>query len=164
MARIRKFRLTSPPNRYICPVVYTTGVFVHRVVLDRQSAIPLYYQIQQTLLEQIRSGAIKVGQPVPSEQELSQRMGVSRMTARQALKSLCHLGVAYSHRGKGTFVSRAKLEKDFRQVLSFCEEMRSRGSQPRSRVLAFKRMTPSSCVGEPRNRAPKKQAMCLTRI
>ncbi len=137
---------------------------MHRVVLDRQSAIPLYYQIQQTLLEQIRSGAIKVGQPVPSEQELSQRMGVSRMTARQALKSLCHLGVAYSQRGKGTFVSRAKLEKDFRQVLSFSEEMRVRGSQPRSRVLAFKRITPSSGVADALHLSPKEQAFFLKRI
>jgi GntR family transcriptional regulator, N-acetylglucosamine utilization regulator len=137
---------------------------VNRVVLDRQSAIPLYYQIQQALLEQIRSGALKVGQPVPSEQELSQRMGVSRMTARQALKSLCHLGVAYSQRGKGTFVSRAKLEKDFRQVLSFSEEMRVRGSHPRSRVLAFKRITPSSDVADALRLSPNEQAFFLKRI
>lgn len=96
-------------------------------ILNRQSVIPLYYQIQQNLLEQIRSGAFKAGQPVPSEQEIAGRMGVSRMTARQALKALCTLGVAYSRRGKGTFVSHMKLEKDFRQVLSFSEEMRARG-------------------------------------
>ena len=137
---------------------------MQRVVLDRQSAIPLYYQIQQALLEQIRSGALKVGQPVPSEQELSQRMGVSRMTARQALKSLCHLGIAYSQRGKGTFVSRAKLEKDFRQVLSFSEEMRVRGSQPRSRVLAFKRVTPSSEVADALRLSQREQAFLLKRI
>jgi GntR family transcriptional regulator len=117
-------------------------------VLDRQSVVPLYYQIQQRLLEQIRSGALKAGQPVPSEQEIAAAMGVSRMTARQALKSLCSLGVAYSQRGKGTFVSRIKLEKDFRQVLSFSEEMLARGSRPRSRVLAFRRVRPDSGVAE----------------
>jgi GntR family transcriptional regulator len=117
-------------------------------VLDRQSVVPLYYQIQQSILDQIRSGALKTGQPVPSEQELAQRLGVSRMTARQALKSLCNMGVAYSQRGKGTFVSNSKLEKDFRQVLSFSEEMSARGSHPRSKVLVFKRARPDSQVAD----------------
>jgi GntR family transcriptional regulator len=80
--------------------------------LDRYSGVPLYYQIQQHLLEQIRSGSWKAGQPVPSEQEIAQLTGVSRMTARQALKSLCNLGLTYSQRGKGTFVSRIKTGKE----------------------------------------------------
>src|SRR3989449_11466997 len=116
------------------------------LILDRQSVVPLYYQIQQSLLGQIRSGELAVGAPMPSEQEIAARLGVSRMTARQAVKSLCHLGVAYSQRGKGTFVSGTKLEKNFRQVLSFSEEMEARGAQPRSRVLAFKRIHPNEQV------------------
>jgi DNA-binding GntR family transcriptional regulator len=105
--------------------------------LDRHSAVPLYYQIQQHLLGQIRSGVLKPGEPVPSEQEISARLRISRMTARQALKSLCEMGVAYSQRGKGTFVSEIKLEKNFRQALSFSEEMQARGSRPQSRVLSL---------------------------
>lgn len=105
--------------------------------LDRHSVVPLYYQIQQHLLAQIRVGAIKPGQPVPSELAISTRLRISRMTARQALKSLCDLGVVYTQRGKGTFVSEIKLEKSFRQLLSFSEEMSARGSRPASRVLSF---------------------------
>ena len=73
--------------------------------LDRHSVVPLYYQIQQHLLAQIRAGVLKPGEPIPSEQEISDRLRISRMTARQALKSLCDLGVTHSQRGKGTFVS-----------------------------------------------------------
>ncbi len=40
-------------------------------VLDRQSVVPLYYQIQQRLLEQIRSGKLKAGDLVPSEQDIA---------------------------------------------------------------------------------------------
>lgn len=105
--------------------------------LDRHSVVPLYYQIRRSLLEGLRSGALKSGDLVPSEEEISSQLGVSRMTARQAIKSLCDLGVAYSLRGKGTFVSGMKLEKDFRQVLSFTEEMRKRGWRPRTKPLAF---------------------------
>jgi GntR family transcriptional regulator len=106
--------------------------------LDRCSVIPLYYQIQQRLLDQIRSGALKSGEPVPSEQEIAAGLGVSRMTARQALKSLCDLGITYTQRGRGTFVSANKLEKNIRQVLSFTEEMRARGLRANSKVLSFK--------------------------
>jgi GntR family transcriptional regulator len=133
-------------------------------VLNRQSVIPLYYQIQQRLLEQIRSGALKAGQLVPSEQEIAERMGVSRMTARQALKSLCSLGIAYSQRGKGTFVSRMKLEKDFRQVLSFSEEMRARGSRPRSQVLAFKRVSAPSDVAQALHLSAQEEVFLIRRV
>lgn len=106
-------------------------------MLDRQSAVPLYYQIQQFVLEQIHSGVFRPGDAISSEQEISARMRVSRMTVRQALKSLCSQGVLYSQRGKGTFVSATKLEKNFRNVLSFSEEMRSSGTRPSSKVLSF---------------------------
>jgi GntR family transcriptional regulator len=109
--------------------------FVH---LDRDSAVPLYYQIQQQLLEQIRAGTFKPGQSLPSEQEIAEQLGVSRMTGRQALKSLRDLGLTYSMRGKGTFVLAIKLEKDFRQVTSFSDEMRARGLRPKSKMISFK--------------------------
>ena len=106
-------------------------------MLDRQSAVPLYYQIQRFLLEQIHSGAFRPGEAISSEQQISARLRVSRMTVRQALKSLCDQGVLYSQRGKGTFVSEVKLEKNFRNVLSFTAEMSKTGSRPSSKVLSF---------------------------
>jgi GntR family transcriptional regulator len=158
--------LTAGSMSYICPVVYTTvpEVGVAAVVLDRQSVVPLYYQIQQRLIEQIHSGELKPGELVPSEQEISVRLGVSRMTARQALKSLCSRGLAYSQRGKGTFVSRMKLEKNFRQLLSFSEEMQDRGSQPRSKVLAFKRIHPDGEVAEALHLNPSEEVIFLRRV
>ncbi len=116
--------------------------------LTHGSFIPLYRQIQQRLLGQIQSGALKPGEPIPSAQEIAATLGVSQMTVRQAIKSLCELGVVYSRQGKGTFVSGIKLEKDFRQVLSFTEDMKARGSTPRSRVLSFEAQQPSAEVIE----------------
>src|SRR5579871_1901033 len=114
--------------------------------LDRHSVLPLYYQIQQNLLGDIRVGALKPGQPVPSEQEISETLRVSRMTARQALKSLCDMGVVFSERGKGTFVSPLKLEKKLRHVASFTDEMRARGLSPESRILSFEMVSPGAEV------------------
>jgi GntR family transcriptional regulator len=116
--------------------------------LDRQSVVPLYYQIRQSLLDQIRSEELKPGDAVPSEQAISAQFGVSRMTVRQALKSLADLGVIYSRRGKGTFVAGNKLEKSFRQVLSFTEEMAARGAKASSRVLRFRVETADESVAD----------------
>ena len=110
--------------------------------LHRGSGVPLYHQIQQRLLEQIRSGKLKASEPLPSIQKIAARMGVSPMTVRQAVRSLCELGVIYSRQGKGTFISGMKAVKDFRRVLSFTEEMRARGATPRSRVLSFRLQLP----------------------
>jgi GntR family transcriptional regulator len=111
--------------------------------LYRRNGIPLYHQIQQRLLEQIQSGAFKPNEPIPSIQKIAAHMGVSQMTVRQAVKSLCELGVIYSRQGKGTFISRIKLERDFRQVLSFSEETRARGATPHSKSLSFRMQLPN---------------------
>jgi GntR family transcriptional regulator, N-acetylglucosamine utilization regulator len=134
------------------------------LALDRQSVVPLYYQIRQFLLEQIRSGGLKPGEPVPSEQTISAQMGVSRMTARQALKSLCDLGLIYSQRGKGTFVSGSKLEKSFRQVLSFSEEMAARGSRASSKVLLFEVARADASVADALGLSPGDAIINLRRL
>jgi GntR family transcriptional regulator len=109
--------------------------------LERGSGIPLYHQIQRQLMDQIRSGALRQSDPMPPVQEIAALYGVSLMTARQAVRSLCDLGLTYSRQGKGTFVANTKLEKNFRQVMSFSEEMKTRGTTPKSRVLSFRIQT-----------------------
>ena len=116
--------------------------------LDRRSGIPLYHQIQQRLLDQIQSGELRVGEPLPSIQQIATRMGVSQMTVRQAVGALCERGVIYSRQGKGTFISGIKLERDFRQVLSFSEETQARGATPILKVLSFRIQSPTQEVKE----------------
>lgn len=132
--------------------------------LDRHSVVPLYFQIQQHLLHDIRSGTLKAGRPLPSEEVLSKRLRVSRMTARQALKSLCHLGVAYSQRGKGTFVSEIKLEKNFREVQSFTEEMEARGSRPHSKLISSEVVPASEEAAEALHLSPGETVIRIRRV
>ncbi len=132
--------------------------------LDRQGVIPLYYQIQQHLLQDIRSGQLKPGKPLPSEEVIAKRLRVSRMTARQALKSLCSLGVAYSQRGKGTFVSEIKLEKDFSQVRSFTEEMEARGSRPHSKLISSEVVPAGEEAAEALRVAPEQKVIRIRRV
>ena len=114
--------------------------------LQRGSGIALYRQIQHRLMDQIRSGVFRPSDPLPSAEEVARRFGVSLMTARQAIRALCDLGVIYSQQGKGTFLSHNKVEKNLRRVLSFTEEMKLRGSLARSRLLSLRLVTPGKEV------------------
>jgi GntR family transcriptional regulator len=84
--------------------------------LDKSSFIPMYFQIQAQLLKMINSGKLRVGDPLPSEEDLSHVYGVSRMTSRQALLALKNQGFASRHKGRGTFVTQPKVEKDIRHL------------------------------------------------
>lgn len=134
------------------------------MILDRSSVIPLYYQIHQNLLEQIHSGKLQPGQPIPSEQEIASSLGVSRMTARQAVKSLCDTGVAYSRRGLGTFVSEAKHEKTESELLSFTQETKARGWKPTSHVLAFGKTIADTQVARALHMKPGGRVIHLRRV
>jgi GntR family transcriptional regulator len=103
--------------------------------LDKSGFIPLYFQIQRTLMDQIRSGELSEGDPLPSEEELGRVYQVSRMTARQALHGLKINGYAVSQKGRGTFVTRPKLEKNIMHLRGFTEDMKHLGMEPSSKLL-----------------------------
>lgn len=64
----------------------------------QQAAAALYDQI-------VAEKRLQPGDKLPNEVELSQELGVSRATLREAIRSLCAQGVLEVRRGKGTFVS-----------------------------------------------------------
>jgi GntR family transcriptional regulator len=103
--------------------------------IDKNSFTPIYAQIEAQLLEMIRSGRLQAGDLLPSEEQLSRIFGISRMTARQALLALKNKGLASRQKGKGTFVTQPKMEKDIAHLSGFSAEMRTLGMKPSSRVL-----------------------------
>jgi GntR family transcriptional regulator len=78
--------------------------------LDRSSFVPLYYQLQELIKEQIESGGWKPGDRLPSEAELARRYAVSRVVVRQALAILQDDGQIVRVQGRGTFVAEPKLD------------------------------------------------------
>jgi GntR family transcriptional regulator len=79
-------------------------------LLDRRSSVPLYYQLQEILHQQIASGRFRVGDSLPSEGELCRMFDVSRIVVRQALEVLEDDGEIVRRQGKGTFVAEPKLD------------------------------------------------------
>ena len=72
--------------------------------------MPLYYQLQELLHQQIASGRFTVGDALPSEGELCRLFGVSRIVVRQALEVLEDDGEIIRQQGKGTFVAEPKVD------------------------------------------------------
>lgn len=72
--------------------------------LLRGSALPLYWQIRERLLERIRSGELRPGDRIPSEHELVAQFGVGRPTVRQAIAELVREGYLTRRKGSGSFV------------------------------------------------------------
>lgn len=102
--------------------------------IDPDSPVPKYFQLREILLDLIDSDELSIGAAIPSERELCQRFGLSRMTVRQAVDHLVSEGRLHRVPGKGTFVARPKIELAL-QLTSFTEDMRARGMIPGSRDL-----------------------------
>ncbi|MDQ4121868.1 MAG: GntR family transcriptional regulator [Acidobacteriota bacterium] len=107
-------------------------------ILRRNDSTPLHAQICEALRLRIQSTELKAGETFPSERELAELYGVSRMTVRQALQRLRQEGLIYHERGVGTFVSSRKLDVHTRNLGGFSDEMLSLGLKPSSRILELK--------------------------
>ena len=84
----------------------------------------------------IASGALKSGEKLESERALSERLGVSRMTARHALRHLTLKGLVETRTGHGTFVGSRQIEQRLETLSGFTDEMARQGRQVSSVVVA----------------------------
>jgi len=75
-----------------------------------QPAVALHHQIKEDLFLHLRSERFAPGLALPSEAVLCEHYGVSRGTLRRAIADLVSDGYLERYRGRGTFVSRSKLE------------------------------------------------------
>src|SRR5215467_12682155 len=115
-----------------------------RMSLDQHGPTSKHQQLREILLDMI--DAAEPEAPIPSERDLTKQYGVARMTVRQAVESLVAEGRLFKVAGKGTFVSRPKVDLQAR-LTSFGEEMIRRGMVPSSTVLAFGRVAATAQLG-----------------
>lgn len=107
------------------------------VPVNRSNRVPLYAQLEATLRTQISSGSLKPGDWLPSEAELGQRYGISRITVRAALQQLEEDGLVERQAGKGTQVKASEVEP-WSCLTSFTQQMMRIGRVPRTKLLKVK--------------------------
>ena len=110
--------------------------------LSLDSEIPLYSQLMGIIKRSITSGALKVGDLLPSEAELCRVYDISRNTVRQAIGALEEEGFVVRKRGKGTFVADPSTRRKGVQY-SFTTEISSMGKHPSSTLVSFDIIDPA---------------------
>lgn len=132
-------------------------------MIDKNSSVPIYVQLEEYIKQKIKEGVYLPGESLPTERELTELFGVSRMTIRQAITNLDHQGVLYRSHGKGAFVSKEIIEKKL-EIESFSEDMVKRGLVPSSKLLYFEKITPDSQISQKLKLSENEQVFFLNRL
>jgi GntR family transcriptional regulator len=103
--------------------------------LLKTDGIPLYIQVRETLREVILDGTYEPGQRIPSQDELAEEFGVSRMTVRQGINELTEEGLLYRRHGVGTFVAQSRIDRDHTRLSNFFEDPAVQDLEPGLRLL-----------------------------
>lgn len=110
--------------------------------LNKQIPVPLYFQLEQLLRDEIEAGAYPPGSPIPTEKELIELFGISRTTVRQAIHDLVQEGLLYRTKSKGTFVALPKVSQHFiHSFLPYQDDVRNNGATPGTDVLELRAIT-----------------------
>lgn len=106
------------------------------ITLERNSPVPLYYQLAQSIENAINSGELAPGDRLENELSLTTRLGLSRPTARQAIQELVNKGLLVRKRGVGTQVVRSQFSRDER-LTSLNADLVQAGKVPSTQLLEF---------------------------
>lgn len=85
--------------------------------IDHDSGIPKYMQVVEMLVSDIEAGIFKVGQRIPSINETSEDLLISRDTVEKAYVHLRKKGILASVRGKGYYVNQINVHKKIKAAL-----------------------------------------------
>lgn len=97
--------------------------------------LPLYEKVKRHITDGIARGAYAPGTRLPSENELVEKIGASRMTVSRALRELTRDGIIYRTRGVGSFVSEAGPNTSLSEVRDIIDIVAERGGVYSCRVL-----------------------------
>ena len=100
---------------------------------------PLYLQVQETLKEMIEDIEYGPGEQIPSERELSDMLGVSRMTVRRAVENLIQMGLLERHSTSGTYVCQPQVVRHVgsQYPVGLTQMLQQQDTRVGARLLAF---------------------------
>ncbi len=126
--------------------------------------VALYYQLKNELLKKITSKQWLPGEKIPSEKELCQIYGVSRITVRKALDELAESGHLVRRQGKGTFVTNVSVEQRLSKFYSFSEELKKHGMQEKVKVIRLEQIPATQEIADRLEIELPAQVIKLTRL
>jgi GntR family transcriptional regulator len=125
---------------------------------------PLYSIIASRAEQRIRSGSWAAGTRLPPERELCELLDVSRATLRQALAELERRGLISRHQGRGTFVTRPRVDTAISGHFTVSAALRARGLVLSTHVVSVGIVQASRAVAEDLGILPGEPVVHLERV
>ncbi len=133
--------------------------------LQQDTPTPLYFRLYSLLKNSILDGTIDNGAQMPTEQQLAETFGVSRITAKRAMDELAAEDLVQRRRGKGTHVTYEYAPKPVQAPLvGMLQEIESMARHSDVKVLECKKLIPPANVREALGLGDKEKALQLVRV
>lgn len=110
--------------------------------LKKDSVSPLYLQLAERIGQAIQDGTYGEGERIPSEKELMERYGVSRVTVRLAMRELLRQGRIIRKQGMGTFVRQRVISQNIDELFGLFPSLVRRGLNPTLHILSYECISP----------------------
>ena len=134
-------------------------------VINKESPIPLYFQLQEILHDKLENGVWKPGDRLPPEEQLCEQYGVSRTTVRKAFQRLVMEGLIERSRGRGTIVARPKVPEYLLQsIIGSYALVYPQGGRLSTKVLEQTLVTPPDPIREALHLDQGQQTAKIARI
>ena len=133
--------------------------------LTRDAPTPLYFRLYSLLKEAILNGTIDNGAQMPTEQQLAETFGVSRITAKRAMDELAAEHLVERRRGKGTHVTYEYKPGPVKAPLvGMLQEIESMARHSDVKVLECRRMKPPANIRDALGMGDDEKALYLLRV
>jgi GntR family transcriptional regulator len=132
--------------------------------LDESSPTPLYHQMTVHFERLIQNGKLVPGDQLPSERQLAEKTGVSRMTVRQAIRALVAAGYCERIRGRGIYVRKRPVIIDSRSFEGFTANTKRQGVDSATKALSSRLVSPPAAVRQALELAPQEKVVELSRL
>ncbi|HBK69021.1 MAG TPA: phosphonate metabolism transcriptional regulator PhnF [Firmicutes bacterium] len=125
---------------------------------------PKYTYIVQHFIDKIKSGELKDGDKLPTENVLCSYFNVSRITVRKALNILLYEGYIIKKHGKGSYVNTGIAKMQLNSLQGFTEEMKNRGMTVASKVLNVSIVNADNIVANRLQIEEDSKVYCIERL
>ena len=133
-------------------------------VLKKKSQLSLQDIIVSDIQKKIEKKILKIGQMIPSEDEIRKKYGVSRVTVRLALDKLENKNLIIRKQGVGTFIKSKKIKQTFSTAKTIIDALREKNLQPKIKVLFNNKKCPDDYLKDILNIRGNSQIVHIRRI
>lgn len=132
--------------------------------MDKKKKIPKYQIIENSIINDIKTGKYIEDEVLPTENELAKYYEVARITVRQALGNLENKGFIRKVRGSGSYVNKLKTIQRTHLLQSFTSEITELGKSVRSEIRTFSIVSAGKTVSKILNINPSDQIFYVERV